>query len=204
MKWYNRIQRLAKWLLTGLMIRLLLVTFNHKGLSAFDQLIIEQMLYPYPNQVGETLDFLRVIMTLGLSFTCFSETILWLMDLSGGSKELIRFHSTNLMSYKLKSLLLIGKCYITEYISLWMICGLFLLIVPNITWTISSLVFLCLAWFVTDLLIFTIIQYYSSAPIWTMFLVMLHILVRYLLMTYWWLLLGIFTLFCLISYLERN
>lgn len=195
MKWTKDILLIGKSILMCFMIYVLLTKFNDRNLSDASQLIIYQLLYPFPSFSNESLNFLRVIMVLGLSFNSFSLTILLLSELSNASKELIRFHSTSKAMYIGKSL----KCLFPQY-ALEFFLQLFVIVacmsILKVSWNFQEIFYIFTVWFVIDLCWILLINIYSATAIVTIVAFMVGSLVRYGLMLHVWYLLLLMVCIC--------
>lgn len=201
MRWIKRFVFISKSVLTCVMIYLLMTKFNDRHLTDLKQLLTYQILYPFPVFPQENFNFLRVIMILGLSFTSFFMTFLFLSDLSNGGRELVRFHSKNSMDYKYK----IGKVVLPHYLVEFIVQAVCIvgvaLTLPSLSWNLAEVLYLLVSWFVVDWLCFSMIELYSSSSVIVIMALAGEILVRYLLMTYiGWFVFIIVALFLLESY----
>ncbi|HEL0009755.1 TPA: hypothetical protein TUL06_000968 [Streptococcus equi subsp. zooepidemicus] len=189
MKLSNLLAFGMKACLTGLLIHLLLVKANITGERDFHNLVCYQLLMPFPVTEGETVDFVKVITLLGLSFNSFYFTISFLADLAEGTKEIFRFHARS-------QLVFFNKLWRTStifYIKEWL---LFIVLILGVLMTyygapyhIERLCYLMVSWLTIDIcLIYVMIRYASSAVV-AMILFASLTLIRYFLFDVWWCLL---------------
>lgn len=184
MKW----DRLGFWFFKSifiyLMIYLLLVNFNDRNISDSTELIVYQLLYPFPFLPNEQVNFLRVIMILGLSFTSFSNLFLLMGELSEGGRELIRFHSKDIWDYVVKIGQLLFQYYLVEFTIQLIGIVTVLKAFTNASLDIMSLVYLFTSWFMIDTICFLAAQIWTSSSVILIVALTLICLIRYIIITH--------------------
>ncbi|HEK9073452.1 TPA: hypothetical protein TUY02_000543 [Streptococcus equi subsp. zooepidemicus] len=175
--------------LTGLLIHLLLVKANITGERDFHNLVCYQLLMPFPVTEGETVDFVKVITLLGLSFNSFYFTISFLADLAEGAKEVFRFHARNQLVFFNKLWRTSTIFYLKEWLLFIVLVLGVLMIYYGAPHHIEQLCCLMVSWLTIDIcLLYVMIRYASSAVV-AMILFASLILIRYFLFDVWWCLL---------------
>lgn len=182
MKWTRSIFFITKSITSVLMIYLLLTTFNDRGYVDITQLITYQFLYPFPVLPNETVNFLRIIMALGISFICFSATFLLMSNFADGGRELVRFHAKNESDYYYKISKTISSHYLLEFCFQMAVVLCLTIVIPHLKMKIGSIFYLFATWFIIDSLCFLLIQIYSLSSVMVIIALIIENLVRYLLM----------------------
>lgn len=182
MKWARLGFIIGKTTFVYVVIYLLFTTFNTRNVTDTTQLVITQLLYPFPMSADEQVDFVKVIMVLGLAFTSFSNLFLLMSELSEGGKELIRFHSKNRLDYILKVGRTILPYYVVEFIIQLLGIVAISLAIPTISLIPTSLLYLVLVWFLVDSGCFLLCQVCSPSSLVVIMCLTISCLLRYLLM----------------------
>lgn len=195
MKWFNRI------LFFGLSIYVhyfLFTKFNVLNIKDFSKILTYNLLCPYPVFSGESFDFLKIISVLGSSFLNYRVFFLFLSDITEGGKNVIKFHSKGKKNYQWNLIKILfprySFCFIIQLISIF-IASLFIV---NLDYNLFSLFRLCVIWFSSELIYMLVVGLMNSSTVLTIILFPLGILLRMMLINYYFiLLLGLITLIIL-------
>ncbi|AGM99234.1 hypothetical protein DIX61_05950 [Streptococcus iniae] len=178
---YKIFLRLLNIMTTWTICFLLLTVYNEDQNINIVQLVENQLLDPFPLLAGQRINYIRIIMLLGLNYICFWSSYRLMAEIPCTIKEIIRSHCKTLFHYQLSITKLILDAYYREFLYLaTCVCSVLLVINPP-TSALFDIIYLLSIWFLVDCISYFWISYFATDSLATIVLISMEIIFRYIL-----------------------
>lgn len=185
-----------KWIKRHLIIVIIVTLVVHMLFSSI--LKFEPTNYAYREVIDDffnnvfrygisNINFLLVVLVLGINYCAFYYIITLMLDFTKGAKDLVRYTSRNLFIFNFKMLKLIATQYITKFMLFISITMLLYVAMFNYPIQYLDIVYILL-WGVCDIVILYLIQRFIHIESLIVFALSMYFLLRRYVFDFWFLL----------------